>query len=176
MIGLDDVAICTEFLNAKDTFTYGPHFEQGLHEIATTFRLIEKSLVESKVSGYHLIFDLNGVLVVIGEGPTRFRLMILRPRLKEFFYSCATKFTVYIWSFAIRRNFSKHLEIIKEGIGVHLESSKIVDHELCFKNEHFLFEKPKKTILHKNLNAFFGVFRGMNYENTLLVDDMLYKS
>jgi hypothetical protein len=56
MIGLDVVTVCTKFLNVKDTFTYDPHFEQGLHEIVTTFRFLEKSLVESKVSEYHLIF------------------------------------------------------------------------------------------------------------------------
>jgi hypothetical protein len=41
----------------------------------------------------------------------------------------------------MRKNFSKHLETIREKIGVHLESSKIVDQTLCFKNEHFFLEK-----------------------------------
>jgi len=68
------------------------------------------------------------------------------------------------------------LEIIKERIGVHLESSRIVDQVLCLKNEHFLPKKLKKHIFHKNLNAFFGVFHGTNYENTSLIDDMPYKS
>jgi hypothetical protein len=77
MIRLDDVVVCMKFLNAKDTFTYDPHFEQGSHDIAMTFQLSKKSLVKSKVSEYHLIFDLNGVLILIGEGPTTYRLMIL---------------------------------------------------------------------------------------------------
>ncbi len=57
-----------------------------------------------------------------------------------------------------------------ERIGVHLKSSKIVDQTLCFKNEHFLPEKPK------NQMTFFGVFPSTKYENTLLVNDMPYKS
>lgn len=76
----------------------------------------------------------------------------------------------------MKRNFSNNLEIIKERIGVHLESSRIVDQMLCLKNEHFLPKKLKKHIFHKNLNAFFGVFHGTNYENTSLIDDMPYKS
>jgi len=76
----------------------------------------------------------------------------------------------------MRRNFSRHLETIREGTSVHLDFSRIVDQALCFKNEHFLLKKPKKPILHKNLNTFFTIFLGTNYENTLLVDDMPYKS
>jgi hypothetical protein len=75
----------------------------------------------------------------------------------------------------MKRNFSTQ-ETIRERIGVHLESSKVIDQALCFKNEHFLPKKPKKHVFHKNLKGFFDVFFGMNYENTLLVDDMLYKS
>jgi hypothetical protein len=33
--------------------------------------LLEKALDELKVSEYHLIFDLNGILVVTGEDPTK---------------------------------------------------------------------------------------------------------
>jgi hypothetical protein len=63
MIELDDEIFCMEIYNVKDTFTYNPHSEQGLHEIAMTSRLLEKSLGESKVHEYHLIFYLNGVLM-----------------------------------------------------------------------------------------------------------------
>jgi hypothetical protein len=76
----------------------------------------------------------------------------------------------------MKRNFSSHLEIIRERIGFHLESSRIVNQMLCLKNEHFLPGKPKKPVFHKNLNAFFSVFPSTNYENTLLIDDMPYKS
>jgi len=77
MIGLDDATICTKFLNVKDTFTYNPHSKQGLHETVMTCQLLEKSQGESKVNEYHLIFDLNGILVATREGPTRFQLVIL---------------------------------------------------------------------------------------------------
>jgi hypothetical protein len=82
---------------------------------------------------------------------------------------------MYIWSSAMRRNFFRHLETIRERIGVHLDSSRISDQALCFKNEHFLLEKLRKLVLHENLNTFFDVFLGMNYENTLLIDNMPYK-
>jgi hypothetical protein len=68
------------------------------------------------------------------------------------------------------------LEIIRERIGVHLEFSRIVDQALCFENEHFLPKEPKKHVFHKNLDAFFGVFPNMNYENALFIDDTPYKS
>jgi hypothetical protein len=79
-------------------------------------------------------------------------------------------FIMYIWSFTMKKNFFRHLETIGERIGVHLESSKIVDQRLCFKNEHFLLEKPK------NQMACFWVFPNTNYESILLVNDMPYKS
>jgi hypothetical protein len=41
-----------------------------------------------EVNDYHLIFDLNGVLVVIGEGQIKFHLVVLRPNLNEFFPPC----------------------------------------------------------------------------------------
>jgi hypothetical protein len=95
--------------------------------------------------------------------------------LKEFLSSCAIKFTITIWFSTTRRNFSRHSKIIKERTGVHLESSRIIDQVICLKNEHFFLEKLEKLILHKNLNTFFGIFLSTNYENTLLVDDTLYK-
>jgi hypothetical protein len=76
----------------------------------------------------------------------------------------------------MRKTFSRHLETIREGTNVQLDYSRILDQALCFKNEHFLPKKPKKPILHKILNTFFNVFLGMNYENTLLIGDMPYKS
>jgi len=46
-----------------------------------------------EVNDYHLVFNLNGVLVVIGEGQTRFRSIVLRPSLKEFLCTCVKKLT-----------------------------------------------------------------------------------
>jgi len=141
-----------------------------------TSRLLEKSLGELKVSEYHLIFDLNGILVVIGEGPTKSQPMILRLGLKKFLFSCVIKFIAYIWFSEMRRNFSKHSVLIKKRTNVYLKSARIVDQAICFKNEHFSPKKLEKHVLHKNLNTVFGVFFGTNYANTLLVNDTPYKS
>jgi hypothetical protein len=83
---------------------------------------------------------------------------------------------MYIWSSATRRNFSRHLEIIMETTNVHFKSSRIVVQTLCFKNEHFLLKKLENHVFHRNIEAFFSVFLGTNYENTLFVDDTPYKS
>ncbi len=99
--------------------------------------------------------------------------MILQLGLKEFLSSCAIKFTMYIWSSIMKRKCFKYSKIIKERTSVHFKSSRIINQAICLKNEHFF---PKKHVLHKNMNTFFGVFLGTNYENTLLIDDMLYKS
>jgi hypothetical protein len=47
-----------------------------------------------EVSDYHLIFDLNGVLVVIGENQIKSHSIVLRPNLKEFLSTCVNKFMV----------------------------------------------------------------------------------
>jgi hypothetical protein len=44
------------------------------------------------MSDYHLIFDLNGVLVAIGEGQIKTLLVVLSPSLKEFMSICVKKF------------------------------------------------------------------------------------
>jgi len=98
----------------------------------------------------------------------------LRPGLKEFMSACVKKFTVYIWSSAMKRNFLKHLEIITKKIGIHLSSYRIVDQSLCFRNDHFLLQKLDKPVFHKNIFDFFVQFLGMMFENTLLIDDMLH--
>jgi hypothetical protein len=76
----------------------------------------------------------------------------------------------------MKRNFSKHLEIIVEKINVRLLSFRIVDKSLYFRNDHFLPEKPDKPIFHKNLFNVFVQLPGMMFENTLLIDDMPHKS
>jgi hypothetical protein len=53
---------------------------------------------------------------------------------------------------------------------------QILDHNFCFKNDHFLLEKPDNLNFHKNLKDFFCLFHGTTFENTLLVADMLHKS
>jgi TFIIF-interacting CTD phosphatase-like protein len=79
------------------------------------------------VSDYHLIFDLNGVFIAIGKGQTKACLVVIRPSLKEFLFACVKKITVYIWSLAMKRNFSKHLEIIAKKTSICFSSSRILD-------------------------------------------------
>jgi hypothetical protein len=128
------------------------------------------------VSDYHLIFDLNGILGTMGEGQIRTDLMVLRLVLKEFLSDCVKKKTMYIWSLVMKRKVLRHLEIIIEKTGIHLVSFRIVYQSFCFKNDHFLLRKPDMPIFHKSLFDFFIQFLNMTFENTLLVDDMPFRS
>jgi hypothetical protein len=87
----------------------------------------EQTWPEVEVGDYHFIFDLNGVLVATTKGQTRSHLVVLRPVLKEFLFTCVKKFIIYIWSLVMKRNFSKQLDIIIKKIGVLLPTSKILN-------------------------------------------------
>ncbi len=102
-----------------------------------------------EVSDYHLIFNLNDVLVVTGEGQIRSPLVVLRPSLKEFLSTCVKKFMVYIWSLAMKRNFWRHLDIIVEKTCILLPSSRILDQIFFFINDHFMLEKLDKLVFTK---------------------------
>jgi len=102
--------------------------------------------------------------------------MLLRLGLKEFLFVCIKKFTTYIWSLAMRKNFARHLEIIIEKICIVLLSSRLLNQTLYFKNDKFLYEKFKKPSFHKNLDVFFHLVPSMTFENTLLVDYMPHKN
>jgi hypothetical protein len=69
------------------------------------FGFFEQIRPTVEVSEYHLIFDLNGVLVAIGEGQTRSRPIVLKPSLKKFLFACVKKFKEFIWSLTMERNF-----------------------------------------------------------------------
>jgi hypothetical protein len=56
----------------------------------------EQSRPTVEVNDYHLIFDLHGILVAIGEGQTKSRPIVLKLGLKEFLYTCVKKFTVHM--------------------------------------------------------------------------------
>jgi len=129
-----------------------------------------------EMSDYHLIFYLNGVLVATSEGQIRTRPIVLRPGLKEFFSTCVKKFTAYIRSSTMKKNFSKHLEITMEKTSNSLLFFRIMDQSLCFRNDHFLPNKLDKPIFHKNLLEFLVQFLGTTFENTLVIDNMPHKS
>jgi len=103
-------------------------------------------------------------------------MVVLRLVLNEFLSILCKKFTMYTWSSVMKRNFSRHLEIITKKTRINLLSSRIVDESICFKNDHFLPKKPNKLFFHKNLLDFFVRFLGTMFQNTLLIDDMLHKS
>ncbi len=90
-----------------------------------------------EVSDYHLILDLNGVLVATGEGQTKSHQVVLRLGLKEFLFANVKKFTMYIWSLIMKRNFLSHVEIIVKKIGIYFPICKIVDQSFHFRNDHF---------------------------------------
>jgi hypothetical protein len=80
-----------------------------------------------EVNDYHLIFDLNGVFIAIGKGQTKACLVVIKPSLKEFLSACVKKFRMYISSLAMKRIFSKHLEIIAKKTSICFPSSRILD-------------------------------------------------
>jgi antibiotic biosynthesis monooxygenase (ABM) superfamily enzyme len=60
----------------KNSLAHDPQTEQRSQYIAMTSSLLERNVVVVEVNGYHLIFDINGILVVTGEGSTRSRPMV----------------------------------------------------------------------------------------------------
>jgi hypothetical protein len=102
-------------VNCQDD-TYTSSFPKGdVQEITMTFGFLAHTLqvkcpsLEVEVNDYHLIFDLNGVFVATSEGETKTHLVVLSLGFKEFLSACLKKIMVYIWSLAMKRNFSKHL-------------------------------------------------------------------
>jgi hypothetical protein len=70
----------------------------------------------------------------------------------------------------------RHLDIIAKKTCVVLPSSKILNQNSYFRNDHFLLEKLDNPIFHKNLKDFFCLFPSTAFDNTLLVVDMPHKS
>jgi hypothetical protein len=91
------------------------------------FGFFEQTWPMVEVSEYHLIFDLNGVLLVTGEGQIKSRPIVLKPNFKKFLFICVKKFIMYIWSLTMKRNVLKHLDIIIKKIGIFILISKILD-------------------------------------------------
>jgi hypothetical protein len=174
----DFVSISSFVEDNQQEFTPSSFFAKDTQweKIGMNSSSYEQTQPAVEVNNYHLIFNLIGVLVATSEGQTKSHLVVLRPSLKEFLSTCVKKFMVYIWSSTMKRNFSKHLDIITEKIGILLSSSRILDQSLCFKNDHFLPEKLDKLVFHKNLKHFFCLFPSITFEITLLVDNMLHKN
>ncbi len=90
------------------SFYCGSHIELVLQEIVMIFRFPKEIQPAMEVIEYHLIFNLNGVLVATRDSQiTRSRLVVLKLGLKEFFSSCIIKFRVDIWFLEMKRNFAR---------------------------------------------------------------------
>ncbi len=102
-----------------------------------------------EVSPFHVIFNLNGVLIA-----TRFikgfRTIILHLGLKEFLNKCLAQFQVYIWFVAQHHNIYNYLN-------KNWHRTQVFHKEFCMRKMHFLPAKPNKPIFHKNLDVFFSI-------------------
>ncbi len=93
--------------------------ELGLDEMPLTLR-VESQVPHSPIaqmSPFHVIFYLNGVLVVThfdrgGYHKAPSRTIILQPRLKEFLNKCVAQFHMYIWPIAYQHNIYNYLDQI----------------------------------------------------------------
>jgi hypothetical protein len=191
------------------------HFLGVLHEFAKEDKgkkLVFKDfrsppLVDAKdveVSPLHMIFNLKVVFVGkeyfkinhllllpfnLAQGCTLLgKSVVPRPTLKEFLLRCLEQFTVYIWAFAPFLKMNAYLKKIAKGIGIEIDSQRIMGWDLCKINKHFLQFPYKinlnrvnclihdKIIYHKNLFDFFLRYLNIHLGNTLLVNDMPYKT
>jgi hypothetical protein len=59
---------------------------------------------------------------------------------------------------------------MKEYIDFNVDASRIFGCELCLKNTHFLFYKPKTMVFHKCLKYFFDKVSGRHVGNIILVN------
>jgi hypothetical protein len=65
---------------------------------------------------------------------------------------------------------------IKHETDIVIDPSNILGHESWTKNPNFLSSNHEKPIFHKNLGVFFSKYLDAHLGNTLLVDNILYKS
>jgi hypothetical protein len=68
-------------------------------------------LLTTEVSPFHMIFNLNGVLIATNFDRGSCTI-ILRPRLKEFLEKCLAQFQVYIWFIAQKHSIYNYLDYI----------------------------------------------------------------
>jgi hypothetical protein len=87
--------------------------EVNLDEIpsASGFDSVVLHLLVVKVTPFHVIFNLNEIMIVTCFNKT-FHTTILHPRLKEFLEKCLAKFQVYIWFAAQHHNIYNYLDQI----------------------------------------------------------------
>jgi hypothetical protein len=105
-----EIAMISSFVKEGQheiTTTFG-FVENIPHEIVMTFGFLEETPQEITTSSfheeiqllvalndYHLIFNLNCVLVATIEGQTKFCPVVLKHGLKELIFICVKKITMY---------------------------------------------------------------------------------
>ncbi len=128
-----------------------------------------------EVSLFCVIFDQNGILIITCFDKGSF-IVVFCLGLKEFLEKCLAQFQVYIWSTTQCHNIYNYLDQIWHKTKIFIHVSKKFDQEFCMWNLHFLLDIPDKLILHNNLDVFFFAYPYIHANNTLLIDDMPYKS
>jgi hypothetical protein len=118
-----------------------------LFQVFTSCPKVQKTLL-TKVSHLHVIFDLNGVLVVKHAYGFHTRLLTnslltFMPGLKDFLTSCLVQFEVYIWSTTQHYNINKYLDKIKEKTLCFWIFRKFLDKNVVKKMIIFLLLVPK---------------------------------
>ncbi len=121
---------------------------------------------------FHVIFDLNGVLLEMkfnSMPPIRHQINLvplcticLRPGLKDFLGRCLVWFEVYIWSVVQWHNINVYLNKIYKETQIKIDPSKILRWETCKQNDHFLSTKHEKLVFHKNLDVVFNKYLGIH--------------
>jgi len=125
--------------------------DENLSILGVDIEMFHLPMVE--VSLFHVIFDLNKVLITtcFDRGS---HTIIIRLGLKEFVNKCFVQFQVYIWSTTQCHNICNYLNQISHKTKICIHASKVLDQEFCMQNLHLLLDKPNKPIFHKNLDFF----------------------
>ncbi len=108
----------------------------GLDEIPSTSGVDfeEPCLPITKVNPFHVIFDLNRVLIATQGSHT----VIFHPGLKEFLEKCLSQFQVYIWSTTQCHNIYNYLNHIWHKTKIFIHVSKVLDKGFYMRNPYFL--------------------------------------
>ncbi len=103
-------------------------FEINLDEIPSTssFDIILPHLPTTKVNPFHVIFDMNEVLITthFDKGS---HTIIFRLGLKELLEKCLAQFKVYIWFVAQHHNIYNYLDQIWHKTQISIHASKMLD-------------------------------------------------
>jgi len=102
--------------------------EINLDEVPLTssFNFVVPHSLVVESSPFHVIFDLNGVLLAtcFDKGS---RIVIFHPGLKEFFEKYLAQFQVYNWFVAQHHNIYSYLDQIWHKTQISIHASRVFD-------------------------------------------------